>query len=125
MERAKLAWPFVRDGYTKLVQTSLDAKEAVHPVPPSRPAVGKGLPGARSAYRSVRADRNAWVVAQGRGDRVGAYRSTDGGLTFKAWPTEWSTRSAIAVRSTPTAAASRSKQPGRLVHHGELDCHRP
>jgi hypothetical protein len=87
MERAKLAWPFVRDGYTKLVQTSLDAKEAVHPVPPSRPAVGKGLPGARSAYRSVRADRNGWVLAQGRGDRVGAYRSTDGGLTFKAWPT--------------------------------------
>jgi hypothetical protein len=85
--RAKLAWPFVRDGYTKLVQTSLDAKEAVHPVAPSRPALGKGLPGSRSAYRSVRADRNAWVLAQGRGDRVGAYRSTDGGLTFKAWPT--------------------------------------
>ncbi len=87
IERAKLAWPFVRDGYTKLVQTSLDAKEAVHPIAPSRPAIGKGLPGSRSAYRSVRADRNAWVLAQGRGERVGAYRSTDGGVTFKAWPT--------------------------------------
>jgi hypothetical protein len=87
IERAKLAWPFVRDGYTKLVQTSLDAKEAMHPIAPSRPAVGKGLPGARSAYRSVRADRNAWILAQGRGERVGAYRSTDGGVTFKAWPT--------------------------------------
>lgn len=84
--RAKLAWPFVREGYTKLVHTSLNAKEAIHPVAPPRPATGKGLPGARSVYRSARLDRNAWVLAHGRGERVGAYRSTDGGLTFKAWP---------------------------------------
>jgi hypothetical protein len=87
MARAKLAWPFVRDGYTKLVHTSLGAKEAVHPVAPARPALGKGLPGSRSAYRSVRVERNALILAQGRGERVGAYRSTDGGVTFKAWPT--------------------------------------
>ncbi len=87
MSRARLAWPFVRQGYTSLVQTTLEAKEAMHPVAPPRPATGRGLPGARSLYRSALNLKDGMWLAYGRGARFGAYKSVDGGLTWKAWPT--------------------------------------
>jgi hypothetical protein len=85
-ERAKLAWPFVRDGYTQLVQTSLSAKEAMHPVAPPKPGVGRGLPGARAIYGSALVRTDGIVLSHGKGGRRGAYKSTDGGVTWRAWP---------------------------------------
>ncbi|HVJ21989.1 MAG TPA: hypothetical protein VM686_41575 [Polyangiaceae bacterium] len=86
-ERARLAWPFVRDGYTKLVHLSLGAKEAIHPVAPPKPAVGRGLPGARALYSSALVRPEGLLLAHGKGARVGAYKSSDGGVTWRAWPT--------------------------------------
>ncbi len=86
-QRARLAWPFVREGYTSLVRTSLGAKEAIHPVAPPKPGVGRGLPGTRGLYSSALVRPDGLLLAHGKGTRVSAYKSSDGGVTWRAWPT--------------------------------------
>ncbi|HEX4335903.1 MAG TPA: hypothetical protein VH062_08320 [Polyangiaceae bacterium] len=50
-ELADAGWPFVRGGYTSLVQASAYAAEAAHPIELPRPGVGHGAPPARSIGR--------------------------------------------------------------------------
>jgi hypothetical protein len=82
-ELAHDAWPFVR-GYATLVKTSLGAKEAPHPVPAARPAVGRGLPAGRPLYRATRVEGTEIVLAAGTGANSEALRSTDGGATWRS-----------------------------------------
>lgn len=80
---ADQAWPFARDGYTRLIRPSLGAREAIHPVPLPRPGIGHGLPVWRSVYRSVTATPRGFVAAFGRGKALSAYRSDDGGVSWR------------------------------------------
>ena len=50
-ELSDAAWPFVRGGYTSLVQASAYAAEAAHPVELPRPGVGRGQPPVRALGR--------------------------------------------------------------------------
>jgi hypothetical protein len=50
-ETADAGWPFVRGGYTSLVQASAYAAEAPHPVELPRPGVGRGAAAPRSLTR--------------------------------------------------------------------------
>jgi hypothetical protein len=56
------AWPFVRGGYTSLVQPSSYAPEAAHPTPPPSPFVGRGAVPLRSLSRCVVPDGDAEFV---------------------------------------------------------------
>lgn len=76
------AWPFVREGYTRLIKPSLAAPEAPHPVAPPKPAIGRGLPSWRAHYRAVRSMRGEWWVAVGQGAHLSVHRSSDG-VTFR------------------------------------------
>ncbi len=76
------AWPFVR-GYTALVKPSLGAFEAIHPVGLPRPAVGRGIPGWRGVYRSVKRGPDALYLAFGKGPHLSMHKSTDNGLTWR------------------------------------------
>jgi hypothetical protein len=76
-------WPFTRKGYVRLIQASVGAREAIHPVELPRPAVGQGLPIWRVLYRSVRRTERGFIVALGKGNALSAYRSDDGGVNWK------------------------------------------
>jgi hypothetical protein len=80
---AQQAWPIVRTGYTRLVKPTSRAKEALHPVEPARPAVGQGLPAWGARYRAVREIDGGFVLAMGQGANLSAYRTRDGGKTFR------------------------------------------
>ncbi len=80
------AWPFTARGWVSLMQPTVGAYEAVHPVAPSRPRLGQGLPHWRTQYRSVRKLRGAWVAAFGAGANLSVHRSTDEGVTWRATP---------------------------------------
>jgi len=82
---AHRAWPIIR-GYSTLVATSLGAYEALHPVAPSEPARGRGLPSDRAHYRVARTGPDGVLVAIGAGANLGVFRSTDGGVTFQPAP---------------------------------------
>jgi hypothetical protein len=84
-KEAHRAWPIIR-GYSTLVKPSLGAFEALHPVAPAEPARGRGLPSGRAYYRTVRVERDGALLAFGSGANAGAYRTTDGGLTFAPVP---------------------------------------
>src|SRR6187431_1819125 len=79
---AKAAWPFVR-GYTALVKPSLGAFEAIHPVGLPKPGVGRGIPGWRSVYRSVKRTPDALWLAFGKGAHLSLLKSTDNGLSWR------------------------------------------
>jgi len=80
---AHSAWPFVR-GYTALVKPSLGAFEAIHPVGLPRPGVGRGIPGWRGVYRSVKRTPDALWLAFGKGAHLSLLKSTDNGLTWRS-----------------------------------------
>lgn len=79
---AERAWPFVREGYVRLIQASSHAKEAVHPSAPPAPGVGSGLPARRVLYRSTAAFGDQIVVALGSGAHLSELLSKDGGVNF-------------------------------------------
>jgi hypothetical protein len=79
---AHAAWPFVR-GYTALVKSSLGAYEAIHPVALPPPGVGRGIPGWRTPYRSVKKGPDALWLAFGKGAHLSMHKSTDNGLTWR------------------------------------------
>lgn len=79
---AHSAWPFVR-GYTALVKPSLGAYEAIHPVGLPKPGVGRGIPGWRAPYRSVKKGPDALWLAFGKGAHLSLHKSTDNGLTWR------------------------------------------
>jgi hypothetical protein len=80
---AEEAQPFVRGGYTQLVQPASHAKEAVHPVALPRPLVGRGLPAWGALYEASHVDGQTAVVTMGRGANRSVYRSGDGGATWQ------------------------------------------
>lgn len=84
---AHSAWPFVR-GYTALVKPSLGAHEAIHPVSLARPGVGRGIPGYRGLYRSVKRTPDALWLAFGKGSHLSLHKSTDNGLTWRPAATQ-------------------------------------
>ncbi len=82
-ELADAAWPFVRDGWTRLVRPSSTAYEAPHPVSTPRSARGSGLPGWRPRYRSTaKLSDGSFVLAMGQGANLSAFHSRDGGVTW-------------------------------------------
>ena len=81
-ELGKKSWPFVRQGYTSLIRSSVNAREAVHPVGPSRPGLGRGLPRWRARYRAVRAAQGGLLLAVGRDANLSAYRSKNRGAAW-------------------------------------------
>jgi hypothetical protein len=83
---ARRAGLFARDGYTQLVKPSLSAFEAIHPVAPARPALGRGLPGYRTYYRAIRASDQGWLAAFGQGAHLVTLRSPDQGATWTSAP---------------------------------------
>ncbi len=85
-ELATAAWPFVRDGYTKLVKPSMSAKEAIHPVELPRANVGRGLPAWNAWYRPVLRQGKRHVVAFGSGANLSVFASEDGGLNWTSAP---------------------------------------
>lgn len=84
LEETRRAWPFVRGSSAKLIRPSLGAREAVHPVAPARPMLGRGLPGTRGL------PKNTWRTADGVflsiGNSAGQsyYFSADNGQSFRA-----------------------------------------
>ena len=68
-ELARDAWPFVRDGYVKLVKPSLAAHEAVHPVEPPGPAWDAGYP-------ACARDTGPWAASTARSRLPTARRRT-------------------------------------------------
>lgn len=80
---ARASWPFVR-GYTALVKPSLGAYEAIHPVGLARPSVGRGIPGYRAPYRSVKRANDGLWLAYGKGAHLAFFKSNDNGLTWRA-----------------------------------------
>jgi hypothetical protein len=83
IDRTKRAWPFVRGGFARLVKTSLGAREAVHPVPPARPGVGRGLPSDRALPRRVFRAPDGLLLTLGADANRVAYASSDDGVTFR------------------------------------------
>ncbi len=73
---------FARNGYTQLVKPSLSAFEAIHPVAPPRPGLGRGLPGYRTYYRSIRVTEQGWLAAIGQGAHLATLRSVDQGVSW-------------------------------------------
>lgn len=82
VELAELAGPFAHEGYAKLVSPSSTAHEAPHPVEPTAPGQGSGLPAWQAAIRSVVEDDGAWLAMFGAGANAEALRSSDGGTTW-------------------------------------------
>jgi hypothetical protein len=63
-ELSEAGWPFVRGGYTSLVQASAYAAEAPHPIELSRPLVARGAQPSRSLSRCEAPKANgAFVLA--------------------------------------------------------------
>jgi hypothetical protein len=83
---AHAAWPLERRGYSHLVQPSSHAREAPHPVAPSPPAVGRGLPGWRSAYASAWKAEPSRFVAVGHASSANVFESKDGGAHWQEIP---------------------------------------
>jgi hypothetical protein len=85
-ELAETAWPFVRGGYTSLVQASAYTTEAPHPAELPRPGAGRGLPPARSLSRCTAPESGgAFVLTLSPDRRTKIVRSvTPEGVTSDA-----------------------------------------
>lgn len=81
---ARAAWPLERGGFAKLIKPSSHAREAPHPVAPNPPAVGRGLPGARTLYASAWVEGGSRFVATGHASNLKLHESKDGGLNWQA-----------------------------------------
>jgi len=114
---ARSAWPFVR-GYTALVKPSLGAYEAIHPVGLPRPGVGRGIPGWRAPYRSVKKGPDALWLAFGKGAHLSLHKSTDNGLTWR--PASTSTATADFAERCLTGDG-RSFEVGLSADHDVLE----
>jgi hypothetical protein len=77
------SWPFVRGNYTALIKPSLSAREAVHPVAPPDPGVGRGLPPTTGLVKTAYRGREAQFVALGLGETRAVFQSFDGGASFR------------------------------------------
>jgi hypothetical protein len=95
---ARDAWPFVRSGITTLMKPSLGAREAVHPVAPARPGLGRGIPAHRTHYRSIAKSTDGLTLAFGKGAHLSAHRSNDGGVNWSRVSPRSSLVEAIAGR---------------------------
>lgn len=82
-ELAEQAWPFVREGYLRLVQSSSHTREAAHPTVPLAPGLGSGLPDRPVLYRSTAVFGNRVLVAWGSGAHLTELTSDDGGVHFE------------------------------------------
>lgn len=83
-ELSRAARPFLRQGYTVLVQPSISAPEAQHPSELPQAAVGEGLPASRVVYRASQAlDEQNLLLALGSGNKLSAYKSGNGGVSWQ------------------------------------------
>ncbi len=80
---ARAAWPFERDGYTRLVKPSSHAKEAPHPLEFPRVAIGSGLPATPALYEASWQDADRWLLARGAADGLSLFETRDGGLRWR------------------------------------------
>jgi hypothetical protein len=76
------AWPFAPADLDALVRPERSTKAAPHPIEPSRPALGRGLPSIELGYSSVRASGSSYLLVAGQGANASAHRSEDGGVTW-------------------------------------------
>jgi hypothetical protein len=77
------AWPFERGGYRHLIEPSSTAREAAHPLPLPRPAVGAGFPAKVSLYRPTWNAGGRWFTAFGSHAGLALLESPDFGVTWK------------------------------------------
>lgn len=82
-ESVSAAWPFLRARSTTLVRPSLAAREAVHPVAPPEPGMGRGLPATTGLVKSAFRHREQQLVAFGLGATRSLVASSDGGVSFR------------------------------------------
>lgn len=82
-ESVSAAWPFVRARSSSLVRPSLTAREAVHPVAPPEPGLGRGLPVTTGLVKSAWRYRDQQLVAFGLGATRSLFASGDGGVSFR------------------------------------------
>jgi hypothetical protein len=109
-ELSERAWPFAREGYTRLVKPSFGAVEAPHPVALPKAAIGRGLPSWRAHYRAVRRIRDEWWVAIGQGAHLSVHRSQDG-VSFRSAPARSGDAETFAERC-PAGEGGRSFRLG-------------
>jgi hypothetical protein len=83
---AKAAWPFERQGYTRLVKPSSHAKEAPHPLEFPVPAMGTGLPAEPTLYEASWPQADRWLLARGGSDGLSVFETRDGGLSWRGVP---------------------------------------
>jgi len=81
---AASAWPFVRGGHLRLLEGTAGAKEALHPLSPAKPGVGRGLPASGYVARATITVGETVVGAFGSGANAKVVVSRDGGRTFVA-----------------------------------------
>jgi hypothetical protein len=113
---AARSWPFVREGYTRLVKPSASAREAVHPIGTARPAVGRGLPGYRALHHAARREGDRLVLWYGSGVHLAAFESANGGVSWK--PASPKRR---GMDSTSERCASLdSTSSYRMTSHGDV-----
>jgi hypothetical protein len=113
-ELSEHSWPFVRDGYFRLIRPSTAAKEAVHPVPLPEPKLGRGLPRSQSLYRSVRRTKAGYLAVLGDDTYSAAFRTEDHGLTFRPTSSRSSEASELSGRCP-------LDEEGRAFVLGKLD----
>lgn len=77
------AWPFVRNGASKLMKPSSHAKEAAHVAAPPSPGWGSGLPATRALYRSTASFGDTVVLAHGSGANAHVLISKNRGIDFR------------------------------------------
>lgn len=118
-ELARAAWPFVRGGYVHLVKPSIGTREAVHPVEPTAPAVGSGLPPWRAHYRATRQTPAGWELALGAGANLATFRSADGvtwrSVSPRSVPLDAFAERCAATGSTRSFALGESDDGRRVV----------
>jgi hypothetical protein len=78
------AWPFERNGYRHLIESSSTAKEASHPQELPLPAAGAGFPRKGSLYRPTWFAGGRWLAASGSQSTMSVVESSDFGVTWGA-----------------------------------------
>lgn len=84
LEETRNAWPFVRGSSAKLIRPSLGAREAVHPVAPARPVLGRGLPSMRGLPKNTWRTADGVFLSVGNSAGQAYYVSADNGVSFRA-----------------------------------------
>jgi len=113
-ELSAAAWPFTPANLDGLIRPERAAKVAPHPVQPSKPVRGRGLPAAELGYSALRATGASLLLVAGQGANASAHRSDDGGSSW----VETDVGEPAAAALEGLCASSEGKARFRLRHSG-------